>query len=423
MTQRRMSPWEGLAFLMGLAFLNYMDRNLLLPLQTRIEHELHLSSSQIGALSTGFHVVYAFAAPLVGVASDRFQRRTLILISLVAWSLLTMLTGLATGFPFLLLCRSLTGLGEGGYFPTAVPLIGDLFPPERRGTAIAFHGVMTTLGGGAGLMLGGALGGWLGWRAPFFVSIVPGLTLAYLFYRRFQEPPRGGSESRGSAALAPVERRPWLQIVTAPPVLLIAFTACFGAFAMQGLSTFLPRYLREAVRLSEAQTGILSGLGFWLTLVGVLPGGLLSDRLARRSRGMRPLLVALPYLAAAPVIFFLGSVVDRAAVVACYGLAMAARGFAEPNIYGTVLDAVPATERGSAQGFMLMLTFGGASASGLAGGAILDAIAGPTELRTAATIAAAYTRVFQAFAVSALLAGLCGLALATTLRRQRGASA
>ncbi|MCC6751714.1 MAG: MFS transporter [Deltaproteobacteria bacterium] len=359
---------EILALLFALAFLNYLDRNLLFPLLSLIGRDLHLSEAQQGMLATGFHVVYAASAPLLGFFADRLSRRQILLASLLGWSTVTALSGAAVGFYSLLLLRSLTGLGEGGYFPTALSLIGDLYGPHERGRVIALHGVCATLGGSAGYALGGVLGAHLGWRLPFLLTVAPGLLLALLVWRRLEEPPRGSATTGASAtepstSPATALRRPYLAIVASPAVLLMALAAASAAFAMNALNTFFPSYLEEAHRFSVASAGTLTGVFFAATLIGQLVGGASSDLLARRSRVARPLLVGAAYALSAVGVAALAGTPSVGLALGAYGLTQAGRGFAEPNIFGSVLDALPAGERGTAQGFLLMLTFAGASAS------------------------------------------------------------
>lgn len=393
------SRWEALGILMVLGFLNYLDRNLLLPLQSQIAAELHLSNTQIGALSTSFHLVYAFTAPLVGYLSDRFTRKTILILSVTLWSVVTAMSGLSTGFLSLLLWRALTGLGEGGYFPTAISLIGDLFPQRLRGRAIALHGACVTLGGGAGMAVGGALGERFGWRTPFLLVIVPGLALALVLKLRFREPAR--QPTAGEAKVAPTAARPYLRVIGSAPVALISACACLATFGFQGMTTFLPKYLTDGGAAARS-SGLQLGLAFAFTLVGQLSGGWLSDHVAARSPAARPLLVALPYLLVAPLIA-LATQFTAFMTVALFAVAQIARGFAEPNIYGTLIDTTAAGERGSAQGFLLMTSFAGASASGVVGGALIDGVG--------------YGATMVTFAIAALIAGGLALTLSFRLRR------
>jgi predicted MFS family arabinose efflux permease len=358
--------------MMALAFLNYMDRHLIFPILGLIAKDFDISEDQLGALATGFFAVYACAAPLTGIIADRVSRKMILLVALVAWSIVTALSGLAVGFASLLVFRSLTGLGEGGYFPTALSLIGDFFGPTQRGRAIALHGVCTTLGGSAGYAIGGVLGEKLGWRGPFLLAVVPGLALAAVVAIAFREPTRGAMQETPAVAVAmPLVRRSYLRIVTSRGVVLMSLSACAASFAMNGLNTFFPLYLQRERHVSVGDAGILTGLLFAATILGQLSGGFLSDVLAARTRAVRPALVALPYLLAAPAVAALVEVPALAVALACYGVAQLGRGFAEPNIYGTIIDTTSPLERGSAQGFLLLLTFAGSTISPFVTGSLI----------------------------------------------------
>ena len=75
-------------------------------------------------------------------------------------------------------------------------MIADLYPPERRSTAMGVY----TLGISAGIMLAYIAGGWvvenIGWREAFFIVGIPGLVLALIVRLTVAEPPRGHSEAR-----------------------------------------------------------------------------------------------------------------------------------------------------------------------------------------------------------------------------------
>jgi predicted MFS family arabinose efflux permease len=399
-----MSRWEALALLMALAFLNYLDRHLLSPALPLIGKELGLDREAQGLLVTGFHLVYAATAPLVGWLSDRTSRKRLLIVLVLAWSVVTAGSGLAWGFTSLLVFRALTGLGEGGYFPTAVSVIGDLFAPNQRGKAIALHGLCTTLGGSAGFALGGLLAERVGWRASFFVAIVPGLLLALVMARRFREPERGAMLKEETLADAGAPARPYLRIVTSPPVLLISLAAGAAAFSTLGLTTFMVSFLTEERGLDLGLAGTLTGLAFAFTIAGQLAGGWLSDRLCRRVRGVRPLLVAAAYLGMAPLVVVVAHTEVIAVAVACFAFTQIDRGFAEPNLYGTIIDAVPASERGSAQGFLLMLTFAFASTSTWITGRLIDRVG--------------YALTIDVLAGAAALSGVLALSLSLWLRRR-----
>ena len=422
-----MSRWEALGILMVLAFLNYMDRNLLFPALDDIKKELGLSGGQAGMLSSGFFLVYAFTAPLAGYLADRLPRKRILLFAVVLWSVVTALSGTATGFISLLLFRALTGFGEGGYFPTALSLIGDLFEKNQRGKAIALHGVCTTLGGAAGLAVGGLLVDSFGWRMPFFLAVVPGLVLAVVLYVRFEEPERGQRESEPPPG-PEVARRLYNVIALSTPVLLISLSACAAAFSMTGLLTFLPSFLQNQHDMTAGEAGVLTGVAFAATMLGQLAGGFTSDGLANRVSGVRPLLVAVAYLLAAPAVLGIAWLGAPGLVVMAYAVTQIGRGFAEPNLYGTVMDSVAAHERGTAQGFLLAMTFAGSTAAPYVAGVLQEVIwpspahrlvADSVPLTAGILAHIDYSAMFNMLAAASAVATVCSAGLFVYLRARR----
>jgi predicted MFS family arabinose efflux permease len=374
--------WKLLAFLSALAFLNYMDRCLLFPVLGPIARDLGIAPGRLGTVATGFDVVYACAAPLVGMASDRWPRKRLLAVALVGWTLATGMTGAATGFLSLLVYRSLTGLTEGGYFPTSIAVLGDAFSPRLRSRAIALHAAFATLGGSAGYALGGFAGERWGWRAPFLLALLPGAALAFAFARWFDEPAR-------VVRTAKLERP-----VLRPGVVLISLAACFASFTMSGMATFLPLYLTESYGVSVTRAGTLTGIAFATTLVGQLSGGVLADRLSARLPAGKSLCVALGYLAVAPTVAMMAHASTALGVLACYAVSQLLRGLVEPSLFATVIDETPPQERGAAQGVLISSCFVGSSAAGAGVGAIIHGHGFGTALH-----------VLAAFSIAAALFG------------------
>ena len=127
-----------LAVLFVVYIFNFIDRQILAILLEPIKHDLKVSDTALGFLTGfAFAVFYTFAGlPLARIA-DRWVRRSLIAISLVTWSMMTALSGLARNFTELALARIGVGIGEAGASPPAHSLLSDYFPPEKRATVIA----------------------------------------------------------------------------------------------------------------------------------------------------------------------------------------------------------------------------------------------------------------------------------------------
>lgn len=198
--------------------LNVLDRQILSILNERVKADLALSDAQMGFLfGTAFAVFHAVLGLPLARLADVWVRRSLIAAGLAFWSLMTALSGLATGFGQLAALRIAMGIGEATSTPASYSLLSDTFPPRRRATAIAVFASGALLGGGAGMIVGGSVVGWwdaraaegaapfglAGWRAAFLLVGLPGLLFLEL---RAVVPPftllhllRTGAGARGLA--------------------------------------------------------------------------------------------------------------------------------------------------------------------------------------------------------------------------------
>jgi MFS family permease len=188
---------------------NFLDRQILSILAEDIKHDLGISDAAMGfLLGTSFAVFYAvFGIPL-GKAADLVNRTRLISAGLFLWSLMTSLSGAASGFGPLATCRMLVGVGEASASPAVYSLLYDYFPKRLRTTAIAIYSSGIFIGAGLGLIIGGfVLVAWkhhfptsasapLGlraWQAAFIVVGLPGVLLA-AWVASLREPLRGASD-------------------------------------------------------------------------------------------------------------------------------------------------------------------------------------------------------------------------------------
>lgn len=128
-----------LAVLIGINFLNYLDRYLPAAAAPAIQDEFHLSDGELGLLGTAFLLVYAVASVPLGLWADRSARRAVIGTGVAIWSVATLFTGFARSFPQLLLTRGVLGIGEASYFPAGTSLLSDLFDKNVRGRTMAFR--------------------------------------------------------------------------------------------------------------------------------------------------------------------------------------------------------------------------------------------------------------------------------------------
>ena len=128
-------------FMLVLVFTSsHVDRQIMGILGQPIKESLMISDTQLGLL-TGimFAVFYATLGMPMAMWADRNNRRNLISFSVFLWSLMTALCAAASNFMQLLLLRIGVGVGEAGSNPPSHSMIADLYPPERRSTAMAIY--------------------------------------------------------------------------------------------------------------------------------------------------------------------------------------------------------------------------------------------------------------------------------------------
>lgn len=273
------------AALFLIALLNYVDRSILAILQEPIKRDLHLSDTQLGALTgISFALLYATLAIPVARLADRTNRTRLLAASVALWSLMTALVHWAAGFWVLVVLRMGVALGEAGSGPISHSLIGDVVPPERRGRALALMALAVP----AGTMLGFLSAGWIstaiGWRETFLLLGALGLAAAPLVWR-MTEPPRTvttkGVESAGLSAETMGSALKSLWRLTAFRALL--FAATLHAFALYGFQNWSAPFYIRVHGLTTAEVGTVLAMMFGIGGgAGALLGGYLVDRFAPR---------------------------------------------------------------------------------------------------------------------------------------------
>ena len=181
-------------------FFSFMDRQILSILMEAIKADLQLSDTQLGLLSgLVFAIFYATLGLPIARLADRSSRTNIIAASLAFWSAMTAVCGFAQNFVHLMLARIGVGIGEAGFGPPSQSIIADLYPPEKRASAMAIYSLGVLLGGGLGIVIGGVVAHSYGWRVAMMVVGLPGIALAVIMKLFVVEPRRGLSDGKAPA--------------------------------------------------------------------------------------------------------------------------------------------------------------------------------------------------------------------------------
>src|SRR2546425_13303455 len=130
--------------------LNYADRYVLSAVLPGIKHDFHMTNFQGGLLISSFLVVYAIATLPLGVWADRGIRKNIVALCVGIWSVATALAGFTQSLLQLFSMRAILGIGEAGYAPASLSLLGDFFSKGRRGRVLSFWSIRTLLGAAIG---------------------------------------------------------------------------------------------------------------------------------------------------------------------------------------------------------------------------------------------------------------------------------
>ena len=302
---------------------SHVDRQIMGILGQPIKESLLISDTQLGLL-TGimFAVFYATLGMPMAMWADRNNRRNLISFSVFLWSLMTAICALATNFVQLLLLRIGVGVGEAGSNPPSHSIIADLYPPEKRSTAMAIFGTGINWGILIGFLVGGWINEWYGWQAAFVIVGLPGILLALLVRFTVVEPSRGHSEALQQEVAVPgfwevvgfIWRSSVLRHIVAAGALV--------SFAGYASVIWIPIYL---VRIHDMGTGevgsylaLLIGVG---GAIGIYLGGRIADFMAaRRGQQWLPWVVAISSLITLPLLFITFMATTPMIAIAAYAL-------------------------------------------------------------------------------------------------------
>ncbi|WP_020576087.1 MFS transporter [Actinopolymorpha alba] len=353
------------------------------PLYSPIARDLGVRESAVGLVTAVSFLVAAFAAVGWAYAGDRTRRKPMLMIGTLVWAVGTAATAAAGNYPAFFAAQMLAAAGLGAVASVGFSVVSDLISPRRRGLVMSFWGLSQGVGTLAGTLLAGLLGA-ANWRQPFLVLTVVGVAaaLAYLLtydIRRGQSEPElaalfdagGEYDHRIGRADMPgiLARRTNLWLILQGVTAQVVF----------GSLVWLPRLFQakaEAQGHSEEVAIVIGSLVATLfQLGGVLSiaGGLLGDRLARRTPRARALVAAVGILGGVPfyaVLFFLplridvpsgagtgavaaavlSSLVTEPTVAASFLTAMLALALTSansPNWFALIADVNPPEHRGT----------------------------------------------------------------------------
>ncbi|MDE3246430.1 MAG: MFS transporter, partial [Acidobacteriota bacterium] len=273
--------WAGWLF-------DFYDLMLLSFLLTPIKRDLGLGDWELSLLLGTTLAATALGGIFFGGLADRFGRKKVLTWTLLTYSFGTFFCGLAHAFWVFLLFRIVTGLGVGGEWATGQTLIGETFPARMRAR---FAAVMQT-GAPMGVLLAAVVGSFLepvftslwgvgwGWRACFFVSVLPAVLVVFI-RRHMPESDIWEGQKRAPSAV-----KLWVELRSDKVLRKLFFLGLVLALADMSAYwftyTWMPKYLYDQLGFSLARSGWWMIVTQAAGLAGYLSYGFVADWGGRR---------------------------------------------------------------------------------------------------------------------------------------------
>lgn len=246
----------------------------------------HIDKGSAGMLSTITLLFSSLGGWVAGMLADRYGRVRLLQISILWFSICTVLIGFTQNFEQLFILRALQGIGFGGEWAVGSVLIGEMVRAEHRGKAVGIVQSGWAVGWGLAALLYtllfSVLPPELAWRSLFWVGIVPALLVLYI--RRYVPEPEVFQQTRARQQQSDTPVAFWH--IFSPGLVRTTLLASLLCMGVQGgyyaITTWLPAYLKLEKGLSVVGTGSYLLVVILGSFAGYICGAYLSDRLGRR---------------------------------------------------------------------------------------------------------------------------------------------
>ena len=276
--------WAGWVF-------DFYDLILFTFLLIPIGKELQLSNVQLSYVLGASLAATALGGVVFGVLSDRYGRKSVLQWTILTYSVGTFFSGFSTGIGMLVLLRIVTGLGVGGEWATGQTYVGETFPAHVRGR----YGAVMQTGAPVGIVLASIVGGFvapeIGWKACFFLSVLPALLVVYIRKRLpesdvwLERKRRGADAAEAGKKVMAATVGKFLSLFSTKYRRLFLQSLVLAVFDMSAYwftYSWLPGYLhqqREFSLVKSASWMLVTQAG---GVLGYLTFGFTADRLGRR---------------------------------------------------------------------------------------------------------------------------------------------
>lgn len=254
--------------------LSYLDRMAMNVSIVEIAKEFSLSPSALGVVLSSFFAGYALMQVPGGWLADKYGSRKIVVVSIIFWSIFTVLTGFAGSLISMIMIRFLFGIGEGGYPAASSKAIADIFPKAERSGAQTIMMSSNSLGGVIAPLIATPLLIWIGWRNVFFVIGVLGVLVAWLLWHYLK--PENMHEESDEKEKA--EKVPFKNLMKNSTLWKLAVMWFGMSTLIWGLISWMPLYLTQVRGLNLLAMGMLTSVPALTGAIGTIIGGRLFQK-------------------------------------------------------------------------------------------------------------------------------------------------
>jgi len=179
--------WKVLSVVIFGTFMSILDNTVVNVALRTLQDVFRADISRTQGVVTYYALALGIVIPVAGFLADRFGIKRVYVGSLIAFTLASMLCGLAPSLNALIAFRIIQGIGGGALLPLGTAMLYGAFPPNERGLALGFFGIPTLVAPALGPTLGGYLVEYANWRLIFYINVPLGIIGAIVAIRLLRE--------------------------------------------------------------------------------------------------------------------------------------------------------------------------------------------------------------------------------------------
>ncbi|WP_185956102.1 MFS transporter [Melghirimyces algeriensis] len=268
-----------LSILAFCSFLVGFDSMVTVPLLPEISRNTDMPLKLGGLLYASYAIAYAVSAPIMGAVSDRWDRKKMLCLGLLVFSIATALVGFSKTFVTLILFRVLSGIGAGMIEPSVYSIVGDSYSYEQRGKAMGIVTAALISSAVIGVPLAGYIAELGSWSWSFWVIAILSFITFFLAKKIL---PSYSAKTESKETFQSLSKQFHFVLSNSAVFLsLLASLLYFGG--LQGMFVLIGVYYYTFFDLTAGQTGMIlmiAGIG---SVVGSILGGEASDRWSKKT--------------------------------------------------------------------------------------------------------------------------------------------